>query len=334
MKEILVVLPVEDRHKTYLENAAAEIQDSEEMHFTYRAQKEVTQKMVESADIILGNVPPGYLGKALHLQLVQLGSAGAAEYIKPGIIPAGAKLANATGAYGLAISEHMLGMVLMLMKKLNHYQNNMKAHDWKDEGQVKTIAGSVTLVVGMGDIGGEFARKMNALGSHVIGIRRNKAQKPDFLEGLYQMDALDDLLGKADIVACSLPGTKETERMFNKERLDKMKKGAILLNVGRGSLIPTEDLCEALKSGKLGGAAVDVTETEPLPANSPLWDAPNLLITPHVSGNYHAAQILETIVEIAAYNLRQVLSGGNIKNEVDFQTGYRRFCEPAENRRK
>lgn len=330
MKEVLVSIPVEERHKTYLENTVADIPNSGDVHFTYVLYENVTQEMVENADVILGIVPPEYLKGAEHLELVQLSSAGAAEYAYPGVMPPGAKLANATGAYGLAISEHMLAMVLMLMKKLNHYQNNMKAHDWKDEGQVKTIAGSVTLVVGMGDIGGQFARKMNALGSHVFGIRRNIARKPDFLDGLYQMDALDDLLGKADIVACSLPGTKETEHMFNKERLDKMKKGAVLLNVGRGSLIPTEDLCEALKSGRLGGAAVDVTETEPLLADSPLWDAPNLLITPHVSGNYHAAQILETIVEIAAYNLRQILSDGNIRNEVDFQTGYRKFCGLAE----
>ncbi|WP_207644101.1 D-2-hydroxyacid dehydrogenase [Clostridium sp. C105KSO13] len=329
MKEILVSIPVKERHKAYLENTVADIPGSGDVHFLYELYENITQKMVENADVIIGTVPAKYLKGAKHLELVQLSSAGAVEYTHPGVMPSGARLANATGAYGPAISEHMLGMTLMLMKKLNHYQDNMKTHDWKDEGPVKTIVDSVTLVVGMGDIGGQFARKMNALGSHVLGIRRNKVSKPDFLEGMYQMDALDDLLGRADIVACSLPGTKETDHLFRKERLSKMKRGAILLNVGRGSLIPTEDLCEALKSGRLGGAAVDVTETEPLPADSPLWDAPNLLVTPHVSGNYHAVQILESIVEIAAYNLRQIFSGGHIKNEVDFQTGYRKFCEPA-----
>ncbi len=109
-----------------------------------------------------------------------------------------------------------------------------------------------------------------------------------------------------------------------------MKKGAILLNVGRGSLIPTMDLCDALHSGRLGGAAIDVTEQEPLEPDSPLWDAPNLLITPHVAGKYHMQQILESVVEIAAYNLKAILTDGNIKNEVDFQTGYRKFTEPAE----
>lgn len=330
MKNILVTIPVEDFHKTKLEDAVAGISDSQEKQFIYVSQKEVTREMVESAEVILGNVPPSYLQGAESLKLMQLDSAGAANYTKSGVLPAGVKLANATGAYGMAISEHMLGTVLMLMKKLNKYQDNMRIHSWKDEGQVKSIADSVTLVVGLGDIGGQFAKKMHMLGSRVFGVRKNKAEKPDYLEGLYQMDDLDDLLGKADIVACSLPGTEETAGMFHKERLRKIKKGGILINVGRGSLIPTDDLCEVLKSGALSGAAIDVTETEPLPSDSPLWDAPNLLITPHISGNYHMQQILETIVDIAAYNLREVYIGGSIKNEVDFQTGYRKFYHPTE----
>ena len=144
------------------------------------------------------------------------------------------------------------------------------------------------------------------------------------------MGELDSLLGRADIVACSLPGTPQTEHLINKERIAKMKDGAFLINAGRGSLIPTKDLCEALYSGKLGGAAIDVAEQEPLPEDSMLWDAPNLLVTPHISGNYHMRQIKEMIVEIAEDNLKAVMSGGRIKNEVDFQTGYRKFQEPED----
>lgn len=331
MREILVTIPVETQHKIYLENAASETKEGRGLHFTYLSQQEVTQEMVEEAEIILGNVNPEFLKNARKLKLLQLDSAGATPYTAPGIMPENAVLANATGAYGLAISEHMLGMLLVLTKKLNVYQKNMESREWKDEGIVKSIADSVTLVVGLGDIGGEFARKMHALGSHVIGIRRNQAKRPDYVDELYQLDELDHQLGRADFVACSLPGTPETKHMFCRERLNKMKDGAILLNVGRGSLIPTEDLCEALKSNKLGGAAIDVAEQEPLPKESPLWEAPNLLITPHISGCYHMQQILETIVEIAAVNLKAALSGGRIKNEVDFQTGYRKFCGPTDN---
>ena len=106
-----------------------------------------------------------------------------------------------------------------------------------------------------------------------------------------------------------------------------MKKRAIIVNVGRGSLIPTQDLYDVLQEGHLGGAALDVTEIEPLPKDSPLWRAPNLLLTPHIAGWYHVPQILESMVEIAGDNLKAVLHGGEIRNEVDFEAGYRKFKE-------
>ena len=119
------------------------------------------------------------------------------------------KLANATGAYGLAISEYMLAGVLMLRKKLHLYQKNMEQHLWKDEGEVLSIRDSVTLVVGLGDIGSQFAEKMHALGSEVIGVRKHKAARPDYIKEVCQQEDLDRLLPKADIVACCMPGTGE-----------------------------------------------------------------------------------------------------------------------------
>ena len=330
MREVLVTIPVEPQHKICLENAVSAADGGRDLHFTYLAKADVTQEMVEEAEVILGNVDPKYLRRAGKLKLLQLDSAGAASYTAPGILPPGVQLANATGAYGLAVSEHMLAAVLMLMKKLHLYQKNMQSHEWRDEGQVTSISDSVTLVIGLGDIGGQFAQKMHALGSHVIGVRKNCAKRPDYVDEMYQMDELDSLLGRADLVACFLPGTSETSHLMDKERIAQMKNGALLLNAGRGSLIPTRDLCEALYSGKLGGAAIDVAEQEPLPKDSPLWDAPNLLITPHISGNYHMRQIRELVVEIAAENLKAVMSGCRIKNEVDFQTGYRKFQEPED----
>ncbi len=327
MMKVLVTIPVEQEHREYLEKIGKKIGEKtgKTLEFYYVPRGGATKEQVLQADIILGNVPPEFLKDAKHLKFLQLDSAGAVEYASDKVIPEGAKLANATGAYGLAISEYMLGCVLMLRKKLNLYQDNMKRHEWKDEGMVLSIADTVTLVVGLGDIGGQFARKMSDLGSRVIGVRRNQSKCPDYLDELHLTEELDELLPRADIVACSLPGTAETEGMFHLERLKKMKKGAILLNVGRGSLIPSEALLEVLESGHLGGAAIDVAEIEPLPASSPLWDAPNLLITPHVSGNYHMKQILDTAVKIAGENLSAFLEGKELKNEVDFSTGYRKF---------
>lgn len=322
MKKILVTIPVKEKHREYLEK----IGKGMEFSYAYRA-AQATKEQVEAANIILGNVKVEYLRDAQNLEFLQLDSAGAAQFTKPGVLREGVKLCNATGAYGRSIAEHMLAQVFALKKKINKYQDNMRKHKWQDEGGVGTVFGSTTLVLGLGDIGGEFAKRMHALGSYVIGIRRNKADKPEYLDELYQMDKLDELLSRADIVACSLPGTTETDRLFDSRKFEMMREDAILLNVGRGNLILEEDLMEALESGKIAGAAIDVARTEPLPSDSPLWDTKNLLITPHVAGNYHTEDILDTAVKIAGENLRAYLKGEPLKNEVDFETGYRKFVK-------
>ena len=319
MEKILVVLPVEERHKKLLQENAPEAE------FTYCAVDKVTREQVQEATIIIGNVSPSLIKGTEKLKWLQLNSAGTDGYTVPGILPEGALLTNATGAYGLALSEHLLAMLLCLMKKLHLYGEDQKCHVWGDRGTVTSIYGSTTLVVGLGDIGSEFAMRMHALGSRVIGIRRNKAEKPDYLDGLYQMDALEEWLGKADIVAASLPGTKDTYQIFNADAFQKMKEGAFFLNIGRGTAVDTLALVEALNSGHLGGAGVDVTDPEPLPEKHPLWDAPNALVTPHISGNYHLPETFERIVRIAAENLAAFRDGEKLRNQVDFATGYRMF---------
>lgn len=321
MEKILVVWPVEDRHKKLLESSAPEAV------FTYCEKEAVTREMVQEATIILGNVPVKFLEGSRNLKWLQLNSAGADGYTAPGALPKNAILTNGTGAYGLALSEHMLGMLLCLMKKLYLYADDQKEHIWGDRGRVTSIYGSTTLIVGMGDIGSEFAKRMHALGSHVIGIRRNKAQKPDYLDGLYQMDALDEWLAKADIVAASLPGTKDTYHVFNADAFARMKKSAFFLNIGRGSAVDALALADALNNDRLAGAGVDVTEPEPLPKDHPLWDAKNALITPHISGQYHLPETFERIVRIAAENLAAFREGKELQNQVDFATGYRKFKE-------
>lgn len=319
MYNILVVLPTEDRHKALLESAAPGCS------FTYSTNKAVTREQVQAADIIIGNAPAKLISGSPNLKWIQLNSAGTDGYTADGILPTGCALTNATGAYGLAISEHLLGCLLHLMKHLGQYQKEMETHNWCDHGTVTSIYGSNTLVVGYGNIGSEFAQRMNALGSHVTGIRRNKTEKPAFLDGLYQMDALAECLKKADIVATCLPGTKETYHVFNAETFAQMKPGAYFLNIGRGNAVDSYALADALNSGHLAGAAVDVTEPEPLPADHPLWDAKNLLITPHVSGGYHLKETHERIVRIAAENLSHFVKGEKLQNNVDFATGYRKL---------
>lgn len=316
--KVVIVLPVEDRHKELFQASAP----NAEFHFIPVAQ--VTKEDVADAEIIVGNVPASYIKDSKVLKLMQLNSAGTDAYIKPGCFPAQATLCNATGAYGLAIAEHMLGALLAIQKHLILYRDNHNQALWKDEGPVQSIWNSTTLIVGMGDIGGEFGMRMKALGSTVYGVRRTPTiNKPDYAKEVYTLDKLDELLPKADIVALALPGTTETYHFMNAERLSKMKKGSILLNVGRGSAIDPDALLDALQNGPMLGASIDVTEPEPLPSDSPLWNQKNLLITPHISGQYHLQETLERIIRIGASNIEAYVNGKELKNIVNFETGYR-----------
>lgn len=315
--KIIVVIPVNEEHKKLLESQI-------EAEFIYCKPGEVSEALAADADVIIGNVPPRIVSHAKHLKLMQLNSAGTDGYTAEGVLCEGARLANATGAYGLAISEYMLGMVLMLQKRLHQYRDLQKQSLWKDAGNVGSIWNSTTLVLGLGDIGGEFASRMKALGSYVIGIRRTGGEKPDCVDEIDTIENLDQYLGRADIVAMSLPGTPATYHIMDEAAFSKMKPGAILINVGRGTAIDQEALLKALTEGTLGACGIDVTDPEPLPAESPLWQCENLMITPHVSGGFHLQETFERIVRIAGYNLKALAEGTPIRNDVDMNTGYRR----------
>ena len=285
----------------------------------------LTQEDMDWAEILLGNVPDTMLSGSPKLLWVQTSSAGVEDYIKPGALAENTLLTNATGAYGLAISEHMLGVLLELFKKLELYRDAQKEGSWKSQGAVRAVYGSTVLVLGMGDIGGEFGKRCKALGAKVIGVRRNPRQKPDYADEVHLMEDLDQLLPQADVVAITLPGTEATRGLMNKERLAKMKEGAVLLNVGRGYIVDTEALCDALESGHLSGAGVDVTDPEPLPEDHRLWKIPTAVVTPHISGHYHLRQTHQRIVDIFSENLERFRQGQPLCNQVDFATGYRKL---------
>ena len=316
--KVLVGVPVNEMHKKWLAEKAPEAE------FVYIPTKKVTAADLANVEVVVGNVAPGLLQQAPKLRWVQLNSAGADAYCRPGALPDGTLLTNATGAYGLALSEHMLAMLLAMMKKLYLYHDNQKRSEWKDEGPVTSVYGSTVLVVGLGDIGGQFAGRMKALGAHVIGMRRRSTAVPEYADEMGTMDRIDEYLARADIVATSLPGTAATYQLFNKDRFAAMKPGAYFVNIGRGSAVVTDDLCAAVRSGHIAGAALDVTDPEPLPADHPMWQVPGIYITPHISGQYHLAATLDNIVRIAAENLAAFQKGEPLRNEVDFTTGYKK----------
>lgn len=315
-KNILVLWDLTPAQKQHLESCAPSAQ------FAYVPETKVSENDVANANAILGNLPLPLVKAAPQLEWLQLNSAGANGYCDPGVLRPETVLTNASGAYGLAISEHMIGMVLMLQKKLDRYYRNQQAHIWRDEGKVRGIWNSRTLVIGMGNIGTEFAKRMHALGSEVVGIRRTLRDKPDCYAEQYTMDSLEQELPKADIVALCLPGTDATTQVLNASRLAHLKSSAVLVNVGRGALLDHDALAQLLLDHKIGGAALDVAAPEPLPTDHPLWDAPNTLITPHISGGYHMKETFELILQIAAGNLRAYEAGEPLKHQVDREAGY------------
>lgn len=314
--KVLVIVETNEKHRAWLEAAAPEAE------FIYK--ENVGREDVANADVILGNPAPGLLNPKDPLRWIQTQSAGVDGYLG-GCLPEEAVLTNATGAYGLAISEYMLAVWLELIKKLHHYRGVQRTGIWKDLGPVTSVWNSTVLVLGLGDIGGEFAKRAKALGAYVIGVRRKGTDKPDFVDELILTEKLDEYLPKADCVAITLPGTKETKGMFNAARIEKMKDGAVLLNVGRGMIVDSDALFAALESGKLSGAALDVTDPEPLPFGHPLWLQENCVITPHVSGGFHLEETHDRIIRIMAENLRAFCAGEPLRNVVDFETGYRKL---------
>ena len=331
-KRALVTIPTGERHRNLLQQAAPG------WEFRFRGTdtlvcapqealpgQPVTQEDVDWAQVILGNVPAAMLHGSPALEWLQTNSAGVEPYIRPGVLAGDTLLTNATGAYGLAIAEHMLGMLLELFKKLELYRDAQKSGAWQSQGAVKAVYGSTVLVLGMGDIGGEFAARCKALGAKVIGVRRSPRPCPEYADEVHLLEDLDSLLPQADVVAVTLPGTDATRGLMSRERLAKMKEGAVLLNVGRGFIVDTEALCDALERGHLSGAGVDVTDPEPLPPTHRLWNIPTAVVTPHISGFYHLRETHERIVDIFLENLRHFQAGEPLRNLVDFATGYRKL---------
>lgn len=311
---ILVAMPTYEEHEIRLKKACPEAA------FTFLHGNRPEREQLENAEIIIGNIPSGDLQYCRNLKFLQLSMAGSDTFA--GKVPENVLLANSSGAYGLAISEHMLGMLLMLTKKLYMYRDNQNEAVWHDEGNVTSIFGSRVLTVGLGDIGGEFAKRCKSLGAYNIGIRRTMRSCPEFMDEMHTLDELDSLLPSADVVALALPNSEASRHLMNEARLRSMKRGAILLNVGRGSAVDTDALVKVLNEGLIM-AGIDVTDPEPLPKEHPLWHCPGIIITPHISGYYHLRHTQDTIIEIAACNIENYMNGRPIRNLVDRITGYR-----------
>lgn len=317
METILNVLPLDEAQRSAFRAAApwAEHIFRPTSNFPDSAM-ECPPDEFTGVDIVIGCVGPEFLVKCPHLKWCQTWSAGLDPYLAPGRFPAGAMLTSAVGAYGQSVSEIMLSSLLSVMKRLPTYRDNQSAHRWADAGKVKTLRGATVLLLGTGDIGGHLTLLCKALGAHTIGLNRHPEKPVEGMDELYHISQLDELLPQADVVAMSLPGTAETVHIMDERRLGLMKPSAILLNAGRGNAVDCLALANALRSGKLWGAALDVTEPEPLPPDHPLWDCESLVLTPHVAGGDRLPCVLPNIVEIAIENLGRYHRGEPLRNRM------------------
>lgn len=282
----------------------------------FRVKEEVTPGELSAAEVIFGNLPPEMLAGAKGLKWLQLNSAGADAYTRPGTLAADVQLTTAVGAYGLTVSEHMLAMLLSMNRRLPEYERNQEAGLWRQAGAVRSVEGSTILTLGLGNIGGDFSRKVKALGAYTLGVRRSVGACPDYLDELHPLSDLDALLPRADVVAICLPLTEETRGLFDASRLARMKPGALLINIGRGPIVETDALLAALEAGRLGGACLDVTDPEPLPAGHPLWKAPRVMITPHVAGHFFLPETKNRVVAIFCENLARYQTGQPLRNRT------------------
>lgn len=268
------------------------------------------------AAVILGNPPAGLLAGLPGLKWLQTRSAGVDAYAAPGVLPAGTLLTSASGAYGHSVSEHLLAMLLALMKRLPAYRDQQRQACWRDLGRARSLLDAQVLVVGTGDLGASFARLCRALGARTAGVRRDPARPAEGIARMYGFGELDGLLPRADVVALTLPQAPETAGLFDRARLLRMKEDAILLNGGRGSVVDCAALAEVLEAGHLWGAGLDVTDPEPLPPDHPLWAQPRALITPHAAGGDHLPDTARRIAAIALDNLGRYLRGEPLRNRV------------------
>ncbi len=225
---------------------------------------------------------------------------------------------------GPAIAEHAIAMLLALTRDVPAYVRAQTERRFQRNPQTGMKFGELKnktmLVVGLGGIGTEIARRAHGLGMRVIATRRSSREGPDFVERVGLSDELYAMAPEADVIANALPLTNETRGIFNRQFFAITKPGAVFLSVGRGKSTVTADLVDALESGQLGAAGLDVTDPEPLPKSSPLWDMPNVIITPHVAAA--SADTFNRGQVIAVENLRRFATGTPLLNEVDLRKGY------------
>ena len=284
---------------------------------------EETLAQIGDTEVVFGHLNSEAVRAAKSLKWVQ-GHAAGVEWTAsvPELADSDIQITNTRGAHAQTIAQHTIGMLVALARNFKLRFEEQGRREWTrfPEKPSVGLTGLTMGVVGLGNIGRAIAKAAWGIDMRVIAVDAYPVAKPDTVESVWGLDRLDDLLREADAVAIATPYTPETANLIDARRIGVMKQGAFLLVVSRGGIVDETALVAALKAGKLAGAGLDVQAVEPMVADDPLWDAPNIFLTPHGSG--HSVQTTAGATNIFRDNLKRYLAGQPLENLVDVKRGF------------
>lgn len=271
------------------------------------------------AEVIFGNPPADLIATASRLRWLQIVSSGFDEYVS--LRNTKITVTTAHGVHASIIAQHTLATILWFARGQPHLAERQRAHVWDRRPAVpQDLARQTVGIVGYGEIGRALVKMLAPIGPRILAVKREPASAPPGVESLNGLDGLDELLAVSDHVVVTLPLTEQTRGLLDAGRLAKMKQGAVLHNVARGGIVDETALLARLADGSLGGAALDVFAQEPLSGDSPFWDLPNVIVTPHLAGHHRDLGI--PILERFRTNLQRYLDGQPLLHVADFNRGY------------
>ena len=284
--------------------------------------REELDRLLPEVDVIFGSINAEMLARAKNLRWLQNTEAGMESLLFPELVASPIVVTNMARAYAPAISETAIAMLLALTRGLNNfYIPQFRARTFRAERNLVEVDGLTMGVVGLGGLGSATAYRAHyGFNMRILATDAKPMAKPDFVDTLREPAWLREMVPQVDILVSAAPRTRETARMFNETVFRAMKKTAYFINISRGALVDQPALVRALKEGWIAGAGLDVTDPEPVPADSPLWDCPNLILTCHTAGYSPQRRIRQ--MALLAENVRRYASGLPLVNVVDKQRGY------------
>ena len=280
------------------------------------------QPFLADAEVIL-SASPKFAREAPSLRWLCTPFAGNDLFLAPDAFAnPDALLSNSSGAYGVTISEHVVMVLLEILRRQPEYRSHIERREWVRRLPIRSVFGSRVTLLGTGDIGQETLRRLRGFSPACInGVNRSGRNPEGLFDRIVKRGDLDRLLPETDLLVISLPATADTRRMIGEKELKLLPDSAVIINVGRGSVIDQAALEKELRSGRLS-AGLDVFETEPIPPDSTLWDCPRLVITPHVAGDTTLPHTMERIVDLFLEDLENYCSGRPLARLVDRTLGY------------